>query len=221
VSIDTLMLDVYCERAGAAGLWAEPVNALTNLAFIVAAVVVGLRLARAPGLGWRNGGDLWLLALLLAVIGVGSGLYHTFATPWALLADVLPITLFINVYLLAFGWRVLGLRWVDLPLLWLGYQAVSFGLVAGVGADALNGSVGYLPALAFLVAFAWWLHRSRHPMWRTMVLAAALFAVSVTLRTLDPVVCGWLPVGTHFLWHLLNALLLFLLLDGLLRHGRD
>lgn len=28
-------------------------------------------------------------------------------------------------------------------------------------------------------------------------------------------------MGTHFLWHLLNAVLLFLLVDGLRHQGRD
>ena len=30
------MIDLYCERFGP-GIWAEPINALTNLAFLVAA----------------------------------------------------------------------------------------------------------------------------------------------------------------------------------------
>ncbi len=209
------MLDVYCERAGAAGFWAEPLNALTNLAFIVAAAVVGLRLARASGLDWRNGWDLWLLTLLLAAIGVGSGLWHSFATRWGLLADVLSITLFINLYLLSFGWRVLGLRWVGLPLLWLGYQVASFGLLTVVSPDALNGSVGYLPALAFLLGFAWWLRRTQHPLWRAVAVAAMLFAVSLSFRTLDMALCAALPLGTHFMWHLLNAALLFVLVNAL------
>lgn len=214
------MFDFYCERSGAGGPWTEPVNALTNLAFLVAAVAVAVRLGRTKGLGWRNGWDLWLLTLLLAAIGLGSGLWHTFATRWGLLADLLPIALFINLYLLSFGWRVLKLRWPGLLLLWLGYQGANFGLFALVPADALNGSVGYLPALAFLIGFAWWLYRSRHPMRHDMALAASLFALSVTARTLDRAVCSALPLGTHFLWHLLNALLLYLLLSGLIRYGR-
>ena len=110
------MFDLYCERAGSADVWAEPLNALTNLAFLVAAVAVGWRLRRTPELSWHNAWDLWVLTGLLGAIGFGSGLWHTLATSWGLLADVLPITLFINLYLLAFGWRVLGLRWLGDPL---------------------------------------------------------------------------------------------------------
>jgi hypothetical protein len=29
------------------------------------------------------------------------------------------------------------------------------------------------------------------------------------LRTVDPLICAVFPAGTHFAWHLLNALLLY------------
>ena len=46
--------------------------------------------------------------------------------------------------------------------------------------------------------------------------------VHVTLRegVLDQPLCpAWAP-GTHFLWHLLNAAVLFTVLLALIRHGR-
>jgi hypothetical protein len=57
-------VDGYCERL-TPGYWAEPVNAVTNMAFVVAAALVwrrtaGLPLARA-------------MAVVLAAIGVCSG----------------------------------------------------------------------------------------------------------------------------------------------------
>lgn len=74
------VIDGYCERTGPE-FWSEPVNALTNAAFLVAAFVM-----------WRRTGGRLPLAnlmiLLLALIGVGSFLFHTFATTWAALADV-------------------------------------------------------------------------------------------------------------------------------------
>jgi hypothetical protein len=66
-------IDAYCERLGP-GLWAEPLNAVTNLAFIVAAVIClhGVSGIPRPPLGLA-------LVIILAAIGVGSGLFHTFA----------------------------------------------------------------------------------------------------------------------------------------------
>ncbi len=46
----------------------------------------------------------------------------------------------------------------------------------------------------------------------------------MTFRTIDLEVCTWAVrggrgVGTHFLWHTLNGLLLYVLLLGAIRHG--
>ena len=69
------MIDLYCERSGP-GLLVEPFNAITNIAFLIAAWrawKLGRRLnVLSPGVR--------LLVALLVLIGVGSALYHTFAT---------------------------------------------------------------------------------------------------------------------------------------------
>jgi uncharacterized membrane protein YhhN len=62
----------YCERLSGA-FWAEPWNALTNGAFLLAAVAA-LQLWRRSGGSGRP--TLALVALVFA-IGIGSFLYHT------------------------------------------------------------------------------------------------------------------------------------------------
>ena len=79
-------IDGYCERVDP-GYWSEPVNAITNAAFVLAAVFMwrrsaGVPLARA-------------LCAVLALIGLGSYLFHTHAQVWAAIADVEPIAVFI------------------------------------------------------------------------------------------------------------------------------
>ena len=37
---------------------------------------------------------------------------------------------------------------------------------------------------------------------------AGLLVVSLTFRTLDEPLCAAIPLGTHFLWHILNAIML-------------
>jgi len=78
------MIDLYCERLGP-GLWAEPINAFTNLAFLVAAFV-SWRLADQHKL---LSGDTWVLIGLMTAIGIGSGLFHTFANSWSQVLDIL------------------------------------------------------------------------------------------------------------------------------------
>jgi hypothetical protein len=45
-----------------------------------------------------------------------------------------------------------------------------------------------------------------------MFAAAATLAVSLVFRSIDMAVCDAVPLGTHFLWHSLNGLALYLLL---------
>src|SRR5512144_698817 len=87
-------VDGYCERVSD-GFWAEPLNALTNAAFLIAAVVAFVWTRRAE----RCDLGLELLIGITAVIGLGSFLFHTLATRWAAIADIVPILLFIVVYL--------------------------------------------------------------------------------------------------------------------------
>ena len=43
-------------------------------------------------------------------------------------------------------------------------------------------------------------------------ISLSLAIIALTFRTVDLSVCSYIPMGTHFLWHLLNALVLYRLL---------
>jgi hypothetical protein len=95
---------------------------------------------------------------------------------------------------------------------------------AGAQARCLNGSLGYVPALFAMVLTGSYLTTSGHRAAPLILTAAATFTVSLACRSLDQQLCGdWIVMGhrmgTHFLWHLLNALTLFLLLAAAIRHG--
>jgi Ceramidase len=200
----TTPIDLYCERTDAS-FWAEPANALTNAAFLIAALA-------ALVLWRRNGARDWpVLALIVVVftVGLGSFTFHTVATRGAALADVIPIAIFIYGYLLLALRRFLhlpaGMAIATVLAYAVGTQALSWLAPR----DALNGSVGYLPALVALIVVA---RMTRAPARRGLELAVMLFTVSLALRTVDLAVCDTIPLGTHFLWHLLNAGVLYVLL---------
>ncbi|MCB1366417.1 MAG: ceramidase domain-containing protein [Rhodobacteraceae bacterium] len=200
----TQQVDGYCERLDP-GLWAEPLNAVTNLAFLIAAFAAW-RLVRHDGLPLAK-----LLVLILTLIGIGSGLFHTFATIWASLADTLPILAFILVFVFAasrdfldwppkfavvavigvFPWAA-GVSWALLQVM------------PGLGASAVYASVDLL--IWLYVAM---LLRRAPDTARALAIGAALLAVSITARALDMPFCAENPVGSHFLWHVLNAAMLF------------
>jgi hypothetical protein len=212
-------LDLYCERLGP-GLLAEPVNAFTNAAFFLAAWWIWRQAPRPQGRVDR--GTALLVALVLA-IGVGSTLFHTTASRWALLADVVPILLFQICFLWLYLKRRMELA--SPPALGLEALFVAATLVSRSWPRLLNGSLAYAPGLLALLLLGAW-ERNQPPRGRRsgpgLLVTGAVFAVSLTLRSVDQLVCPWWPLGTHPAWHLLNALVLALACRSLLppAHGR-
>ncbi|WP_028925508.1 ceramidase domain-containing protein [Pseudonocardia acaciae] len=206
-------MDGYCERHDPS-FWAEPVNALTNAAFLVAAVLLARGLRRGRDRAPR---DVSALVVILAVIGVGSFLFHTLATGWAALADTLPIALFMLGFVVVFVHRFAGVRparaWLAAPAFVL-FAAVVAGATAAMRLPGL-----YAPALLALALITAWLAVRRDPGRRPFAVATALFAASLTLRQLDGPLCPHWPLGTHFGWHVLNATVLYLLVRTTLRRS--
>ncbi len=228
---------LYCERGTNQALLAEPINAVSNAAFFLAALV-GLQLVM-----WRppeeRSPDLFLLPVLVLFIGLGSLAFHLYADQGTALADVLPISVFMLVYLGFALNRFLGVPPGFTVLLVIGFAAI-MGMTGqircwdgGIGIPGpgiqsaklcLNGSIFYLPALIALIIVGLVAEERSHRAAPYLLWAAAIFAVSITLRSLDVTLCDQVviegrKVGTHFAWHILNALTLFLLLRASLEGG--
>lgn len=210
-------LDSYCERAGQTGLFAEPLNAITNLFFIAVGVAVLRALMRLPSAPVRARFDLWLLMLALFGIGVGSGLWHTIPTGTTVLMDVIPITIFINVYVIAALRRLLGLSWNKVVGLWFVYVAASIVAQKTLPPDLLNGTIMYIPTYVALVLITSALWLRERIIGRVFVGAVLLWSLALTFRTIDMEICSRFSFGTHFLWHTLNALVLWRLMRVLIR----
>lgn len=224
----------YCERGGDASFWAEPINALTNAAFFIAALLAAHELVRG-GKSSPRFAEAGLVALVF-VIGAGSFLFHTYATRWSALADNLPIAVFMLVYLAYALRRYLGLNWILVVLaVGLFYASLQYAgsveckntllpITEAAGGRCLNGTAGYVPAAIALAVVTLALAIARHPAWPYLAAATVTLVLSMVFRTIDREVCdvwtfGGRAVGTHFLWHVLNALTLYILLVAAIRHG--
>lgn len=212
-------LAAYCERVGD-GVLSEPLNAVTNLAFLVAAYAAR-RMLRERQAGTRPPAGLVALILILVAIGLGSLAFHTFAG-WTVILDVVPIAMFMVFGFVCALHYLWGLRW---PVAWIGAPAF-LGFAAGMSVltSAFDLPPGnYVAALMLMagVAVVLGLDPDRRTYAAQFAAAAAVFAVSLTLRTVDEPICGAVPIGTHFLWHLLNACVLFLVLRALILRWRE
>jgi hypothetical protein len=202
-------IDDYCERL-APGLWAEPLNAITNLAFLLAAWCTW-RLARQQN---RLSGGPILLISLMAAIGIGSGLFHTVATRATQLMDVIPIGLFQAAFLWLYLRRIVQAR-VEIAAVLMLLFLVG-GWLTGQFPHVLNGSLGYAPALVFVGGLGAWHYQQKKLEPYALLLATLLFVLSLLFRSIDNAVCPQFSIGTHFLWHLLNAAVLYLSMRGML-----
>lgn len=197
-------IDIYCERLSP-DFWAEPVNAITNGAFFIAGILAYLLAKRENALDWKSG----LLIVLIFGMGVGSSLFHTFGTVWAMLTDVLPILFYQICFIVLYNRFVIGLKcWRSAAILAAFF--VSMGFAMQLPREWLNGSLEYAPALIFVAGFGVYHWKNVQRERYGLLLAAAVFTVSVGFRSIDDAICDTFPLGTHFLWHCLNAVVLYL-----------
>lgn len=224
----------YCERGDSAWFLAEPINALSNIAFLIVALLAGIRFGQAMQAKHISNGDFSVIVSLIAAttaIGIGSFAFHVLATRRGQLADVVPIAIFMLLYL---GFALRILLGLSLSASALGLAAFAAAFLAlgqlpcrpiGVSMSAarllpgwcLNGGLGYLPALAALLGVAIIQGLRRHRSAASLFAATALFAASLALRSIDLTACPLLGIGpirvtAHALWHLANAGVLYVLL---------
>jgi hypothetical protein len=224
----------YCERGHSDTFWAEPFNAITNGAFILAGIAAIYLLLKGQPKESRY--YSWFLAIMLFVIGVGSFFFHTLATTGAELGDVIPISVFVFSYLIFSLHRFLRLSWSVVGIIMVIFAAIDYQMSSvqcalpatppAIGDSAcLWGSVAYFPPLAalWLIGVALWLRA--HEAAKSILLAGAIFSLSLLIRTLDVPICdetlfAGKHIGMHFLWHCFNACTLYVLLRAAIIYGQ-
>ena len=203
-------IDIYCERLDI-GIWAEPINAVTNVAFILAAIIMWLRC--------KNLVEGKILSFLLFSIGCGSFLFHTYAQTWAALLDVMAIFIFILTYIFVANRRFLvWSKMVSLigVILFFPYQLLLVSILSNI--QFFGSSVQYIPVAILIFIYSGLLRKSEPNLSRGLFIGAAILCLSIISRTVDEPLCSILSVGTHFVWHILNAIMLSWMIEILRRH---
>ena len=200
-------VDLYCERLDAS-FWAEPINAISNLSFILA----GFSL-------WRlKSPRSTLMAFLVILIGLGSFSFHTYANRLTGLLDVLAIAL----YMVAFAFLIpkqwsrssLSIQLGSVLLLITSIVCVQFIISHLKPALPWLPPGMYLGAWLALIIYAVTTQYSNTSAARFLWLAVIVFPFSLLSRQLDMPLCDFFS-GSHGIWHLLNGLTLYLSAYGL------
>ena len=206
-------IDNYCERHGASFL-AEPINLYTNLAFIIVAFFM-----------WqRCNGNLkaQVLVYMLATIGVGSALFHSFAQIWASLVDATAILIFVlyYIYLANRAFRENSF-WVSLigVAVFFPYALLFTSIFSQL--TWLDTSAAYMPIALLMGLYAVGLRKQKPEVALGLFAGCMMLLTSIVFRTLDLKICQTFSLGTHFVWHLINALMLGWMIEVYLRHEKQ
>ena len=204
-------LGLYCERV-AFGEWQEPFNTFSALAFVLAGLL-GLRLC----FGSAKGDGLRLfMALCTLSIGVVSFAFHMHGTRLSLIYDLFPIILF-NIFA---AWAILsrGLEMSPMATFFMTLLivATSFALTPlsnlyGFAFSGIEhaGFVSWLLVLSLAL-----LPRGNVASGGTLFLAGVILVFALFFKSIDIPQCAEHTYGTHWLWHLTNALASYLIIRG-------
>jgi len=198
-------IDIYCERVSS-DLFAEPINFLSNIAFIIAFYILIRRLKDASFGDKALKNCSTILTYIILFIGLGSFLFHAFGNLWSAFADTFPIMIFILFYLyIAVRFYLKQNHFVAATAL-----IIFLSLNVFLGYAGIEEISSYLTALfAMLLISVISLMRDEIEISRGLFTTSIIFMISLTFRQLDNFACSYMSLGTHWIWHILNAILLY------------
>jgi len=209
-------VDDYCQLTGP-GLDAETMNAWSNGAFLVAALAAWRLLSIHPNAKAHLA--IRALTLIAVLAGVGGYLFHRMDAPWAKWGETVPLLAFMLLYVWLllrrfFHWHFL----FAIPALLLYFAAIYWLEVMTPGHAPFGRALNLPTLIVFLLASIGFLLRQREAFWPMFWALVTLMASSVASMA-DVPICPQLGLGSHFVWHLLDALLLYLLLRLAILHA--
>lgn len=177
-------------------------NLFTNVLFVLSAFFAWKILSASSVTHKRY---LQLLIILIGLIGVGSFIFHGTPNQFTILLDAIPIYIFVAMSLVFLLHSLIN-SWQYAS----GIVAAFAGLLVTVSlvlpSDFLNGSIRHILILAAVIGLLLLVYRKYGRIALDLAPVIGLYVVAIVARSIDQYVCSAFPLGTHFLWHSLDAL---------------
>jgi hypothetical protein len=84
--------------------------------------------------------------------------------------------------------------------------------------NVLGSTRGYIPVPILILIYAYLLRHKMPDVACGLTIGVGILVVSMVARWADDPLCQAHPMGTHFLWHILNAFMLAWMIEVYRRH---
>lgn len=180
----------------------EPWNALSSLAIVLPSIYWAFKLKG----DFKKYGFIFFLIPLLFLGGMGSTFFHAFrSSSFMLWMDVLPtaiVTFSVGIYF----WNKVMSRWWHVVVTVIPLTAFRFLLWTFLpGGLATNLSYLIAGILIFLPVILY-LKNQGYRHFQPITISIISLSLSLFFRRFDFFFEPWLPMGSHFLWHVLSGI---------------
>ena len=188
----------YCERSNDL-FFGEPLNSISNIFFLIAATFL-----------LKKQSKVYIFSILIYFIGFSSFFWHTIPNLTTGLLDITSIIFFILYYTYKL-YKILFKNRLIAIVIAFTFCIVCFSL-GKLGANTfLATSSFYIPILIhiLLLNLFFYMRKEKNLSLNYLQFSFYIFLSSIAMRTLDFHLCEFIKIGTHFIWHFLNASLLY------------
>ncbi len=193
---------VYCEQGLINHLF-EPLNTISNLFFVVSAVLLFFYFKKKKITDFKSK----LFIGLILLIGMGSLIWHIVPMMATFFLDVIPIAMFLVVYLFFLLEKIVANKKIAMLVLGVYLLLVILGFIIFPTLFSSSGGI-YILTLLFLggtVIVSYF----KNILFKPVSVIFVLFLVAFIVRQVDLTVCPFFPLGTHFAWHTINAFIAY------------
>lgn len=189
----------YCENM-TGYLMTQPTNVLSNIVFWLAAYWLWHHRSRFILPIYK----VILLAIGAFFVGYNSAIWHYLGTQWSLLLDISSICFYavISMYLV-FRDRLLWPRLLSFAAIMLTIASAIWFKDFMPHVFTLN-SGAFIPLVIGLTGLGIYMKSG------DVILAGLSLGTGLLFRVIDLASCSYIPFGTHFLWHILAGVALWL-----------